>query len=89
MMERETEISNRLGLHARAAGKFVQTAARFGAQITLFAKGKEVNARSILGLMMLAAGKGTPIKLRASGDDADAALDALIDLVDRKFDEAE
>lgn len=87
MAERSSTIVNRRGLHARAAGKLVQTAARFQSTVTLIAKGREVNARSILGVMMLAAGIGTPVTLRAEGDDADAALDTLIDLINRGFDE--
>lgn len=87
MPEQSSTIVNRRGLHARAAGKLVQTAARFRSTVTLLAKGREVNARSILGVMMLAAGIGTPVTLRAEGEDADAALDALIDLINRGFDE--
>lgn len=87
MPEQSSTIVNRRGLHARAAGKLVQTAARFQSTVTLLAKGREVNARSILGVMMLAAGIGTPVTLRAEGEDADAALDALIDLINRGFDE--
>jgi phosphocarrier protein len=87
MPEQSSTIRNRRGLHARAAGKLVQTAARFQSAVTLIAKGREVNARSILGVMMLAAGLGTPVTLRAEGTDADAALEALIDLINRGFDE--
>lgn len=87
MPEQSSTIVNRRGLHARAAGKLVQTAARFQSAITLVARGREVNARSILGVMMLAAGLGTPVTLRAEGEDAEAALIALIDLIDRGFDE--
>lgn len=87
MPEQSSTIRNRRGLHARAAGKLVQTAARFQSAVTLIAKGREVNARSILGVMMLAAGLGTPVTLRAEGTDADAALEALINLINRGFDE--
>ncbi|MCU0754073.1 MAG: HPr family phosphocarrier protein [Xanthomonadales bacterium] len=87
MPEQSSTIRNRRGLHARAAGKLVQTAARFQSSVTLIAKGREVNARSILGVMMLAAGLGTPVTLRADGSDAEAALEALIDLINRGFDE--
>ncbi len=87
MPELSSTIVNRRGLHARAAGKLVQTAARYKSAVTLIAKGREVNARSILGVMMLAAGLGTPVTLRAEGEDAAAALEALIGLINRGFDE--
>jgi phosphocarrier protein HPr len=87
MPEQSTTICNRRGLHARAAGKLVQTAARYKSAVTLITKGREVNARSILGVMMLAAGIGTPVTLRAEGEDAELALEALIGLFDRGFDE--
>jgi phosphocarrier protein len=87
MLEREIVISNRLGLHARAAAKLVQTVGRYSARITLLCKSREVNAQSILGVMMLAAGKGTPLTVRADGADAAAALDAVVDLFTRNFDE--
>lgn len=80
-------IVNRLGLHARAAAKFVKTAAQFQAQILVSRKGQEVSGVSIMGLMMLAASPGTQIDIKSSGDDAQAALAALVDLVERKFDE--
>lgn len=80
-------IANQRGLHARAAAKFVRIADQFTAEITV-AKGEtSVSGRSIMGLMMLAAAKGTQLKLCATGDDAVAALDALTELVARKFDE--
>lgn len=87
MLERETVISNRLGLHARAAAKLVQTVQGFKSTVWLRAKGHEVNARSIMGVMMLAAGTGTPLSVRADGADEDSALAAVIDLIERKFDE--
>ncbi len=87
MLERETIISNRLGMHARAAAKLVQTVQGFQARVWLRAKGHEVDARSIMGVMMLAAGTGTPLGVRAEGIDEAAVLDAVIDLVERKFDE--
>jgi phosphocarrier protein HPr len=89
MAERELTISNKLGLHARAAAKLVQLCARFQSPVFLLCKGKEVNGKSILGVMMLAAGKGTALKLRADGPDADEALTAVEDLFNRKFDEGE
>ncbi|MCK9366202.1 MAG: HPr family phosphocarrier protein [Metallibacterium scheffleri] len=87
MLEREIVISNRLGLHARAAAKLVQAVQGFQAKVWLRAKGHEVDARSIMGVMMLAAGTGTPLGVRADGTDEAAALAAVIDLVERKFDE--
>lgn len=89
MIEHELVIPNKLGLHARAAAKLVQTASRFQAKTEVLCKGREVNAKSILGVMMLAAGRGTPIKLRVEGPDEAEALAAVVDLIQRKFDEAE
>ncbi|AVP99961.1 phosphocarrier protein HPr [Ahniella affigens] len=89
MAERELTISNKLGLHARASAKLVQLASRYKAAVFISARGREVNAKSIMGLMLLAAPKGTPIKLRTDGEDADAALAAAVDLFERKFDEGE
>jgi phosphocarrier protein HPr len=80
-------IVNRLGLHARAAAKFVKTAGAFEAEILVTRKGQEVSGLSIMGLMMLAAGPGSLLEIRAKGKDALAALAALTDLVNRKFDE--
>ncbi len=87
MPERETVISNRLGLHARAAAKLVHTVQGYQSAVWLRARGHEVDARSIMGVMMLAAGSGTPLAVRAEGPDAEAALTAVVDLVERKFDE--
>jgi phosphocarrier protein HPr len=80
-------IVNRRGLHARAAARFVKTAERFRADITVVRKDATVSGLSIMGLMMLAAGPGATLELRASGEDAAAALDALAKLVADKFDE--
>ena len=80
-------IANGRGLHARAAAKFVKSAESFSADIQVTKDDMKVSARSIMGLMMLAAAKGTMIRICASGDDAAAALEALTDLVKRKFDE--
>ena len=87
MAARTVAISNRLGLHARAAAKFVKLAAQFTAEIVVAKGGVEVSGRSIMGLMMLAASPGTSIEIRSSGADAEAALKALVDLVERRFDE--
>ena len=87
MLEREVTISNKLGLHARASAKLVQLLQSYKASAWLVHRGREVNAKSIMGVMMLAAGIGTPLTLRAEGPDEDQALDAVIALFDRKFDE--
>lgn len=87
MVEREITVSNRLGLHARAAAKLVQLSGRYASRVTLLCRGREVNAQSILGVMMLAAGKGVVLSVRADGSDEEAALAAVVDLFDRKFDE--
>lgn len=84
---RQVTICNQRGLHARAAAKFVRTAESFDATVTVVKDGVEVPGRSIMGLMMLAAGPGTDLELRASGSDGAAALEALAELIARKFDE--
>lgn len=89
MKEQTLTLKNRLGLHARAAAKLVHTASSFDAKITLARDGDEVDGKSILGLLLLAAGKGTLLVVRAEGSDEEQALAALRDLVDRKFDEAD
>ncbi|WP_407275310.1 HPr family phosphocarrier protein [Halothiobacillus sp. DCM-1] len=82
-------IINRLGLHARAAAKFSTTAAQFNCQIQVHCHGKTVNGKSIMGLMMLAAAKGTEIQLVTEGEDAEAAIAALTQLIEQRFGEAE
>ena len=84
---RRVTIRNQRGLHARAAAKFVKTAEAYDAEIRVVKDDTEVLGTSIMGLMMLAAGPGTEIDLRATGADAETALDALAQLIDRKFDE--
>ena len=84
---REVTIVNQKGLHARAAAKFVRTAGAFEAAVEVTRDDMTAAGTSILGLMLLAAGIGTTLTLRAEGDDAAAALDALCDLVGRGFDE--
>jgi len=81
------EIRNQRGLHARAAAKFVQALNGFQADVIVVRGDMEVSGRSIMGLMMLAAGPGSVIEIRASGPDAAAALGALESLIGRKFDE--
>jgi phosphocarrier protein len=89
LKEEVLTLRNRLGLHARAAAKFVHAAATFESKITITKDGDEVDGKSILGLLLLAAGKGTALLVKAEGPDEDRALAALRDLVDRRFDEAE
>ena len=89
MLKREVVIINKLGLHARAAAKFVTLAAGFDAEIRLVRGDREVNGKSIMGVMMLAAARGTPLELQASGPEAEQALDQLEDLIRRRFDEDE
>ncbi|ATS31823.1 HPr family phosphocarrier protein [Xanthomonas phaseoli] len=87
MLERELIVSNRLGLHARATAKLVQTLSSYRSNPTLAAKGREVNAKSIMGVMLLAAGQGTSVVVRLDGEDEAEALQALVDLFERRFDE--
>ena len=87
MPSKSVKIANRLGLHARAAAKFVQTAARYGSDIILEMDGKSVNGKSIMGVMMLAASQGSEIEINAEGDDAADALDALETLIADRFGE--
>ena len=87
MIQRDLTIINRLGLHARATAKLVQLLSTFRCQATLEARGREVNAKSIMGVMLLAAGQGTPVTVRVDGEDEAAALDAVAALFDRRFDE--
>ena len=87
VLTRTVVIPNKRGLHARAAAKFVTLAERFGALVDVARDGQIVSARSIMGLMMLGAGRGAEIELRAEGWDAKEALDALAALVEAGFDE--
>jgi phosphocarrier protein HPr len=87
MLEKEIVVSNKLGLHARASAKLVQLVQSFKSTVWLISKGREVNAQSIMGVMMLAAGIGTPLTVRADGQDESEALNAVVDLFNRKFDE--
>ncbi len=86
---REVVIVNKLGLHARAAAKFVTLESGFASQITLKRGKREVNGKSIMGVMMLAAGEGTVVEICAEGDDAGEALDKLATLIEERFDESE
>lgn len=87
MAQRELTIQNKLGIHARPAAQFVKTASRFSCEIRVEKDGEEVDGKSIMGLMMLAAGNGSVITVVAEGDDETAALEAISDLVERKFEE--
>ena len=89
MPQTETEIINKLGLHARASAKLTQTASRFPAEIWLSRNGRRVNAKSIMGVMMLAAGKGSRVIVETSGDEAEAALAAVLTLIADRFGEDE
>ena len=86
-LTRVVTISNKRGLHARAAAKFVTLAERFGACVEVCRDGQSVSARSIMGLMMLGAGQGSTIQLRAEGWDAKEAIEALAELVEAGFHE--
>lgn len=88
MIERSVQIVNKNGLHARPAAEIVKAAARFKADITIVRDDLEVNGKSIMGVMMLAAEYGSTISLRASGPDATEALDALATLIAGKFGES-
>ena len=85
----EATIVNKLGLHARASAKLTQLASGFRSQIHLSRSGRRVNAKSIMGVMMLAAGKGSSISVEAEGEDAEAALSAIGALIADKFGEDE
>ena len=89
MQKRDIEIVNKLGLHARASAKLTQTATRFKCEVNLERNGRRVNAKSIMGVMMLAAGKGVTIQMETEGDDEADAMAALVALIDDKFGEGE
>jgi phosphocarrier protein len=83
------KISNKLGLHARASAKLSKLAGTFRSEVSLARNGRRVNAKSIMGVMMLAAGIGAEVEIETEGDDADAAMTALRALIDDKFGEGE
>ena len=89
MALRECRISNKLGLHARASAKLTQLASSFPCEVWMSRAGRRVNAKSIMGVMMLAAGKGSTVTVETIGADEDAALDAIAALIDDKFGEGE
>jgi phosphocarrier protein len=86
-VQRDVTVQNKLGIHARPASKFVRIASRYQSEILVEKDGDTVNGKSIMGLMMLAAGPGSRIKLVAEGADADQAVRELEDLINRKFEE--
>ncbi len=86
-ISKEFEIVNRLGLHARAASKLVNLSTKFNAEVFLEKDGKEINAKSIMGILILAAAKGTFITVSAEGSDADTAVEAIGDLIKDGFGE--
>ncbi|MBU3608273.1 HPr family phosphocarrier protein [Polynucleobacter nymphae] len=85
----EIEIINKLGLHARASAKLSQLAAQFPCEILLSRNGRQINAKSIMGVMMLAAGIGSTVTLETVGDQADEAIHALTELINNRFGESE
>jgi phosphocarrier protein len=89
VISRELPIINKLGLHARAAAKFVDTSSRFQSKITVTFKGKSVDAKSIMSVLLLAAAKGSVLEISAEGADEDAALDAMEQLLANRFGEPE
>lgn len=89
MQQREVEIINKLGLHARASAKLTQLAGEFQSEVWLSRNGRRVNAKSIMGVMMLAAGKGSKVMIETSGSDEEQALGALTELIQQKFGESE
>ncbi len=89
MVERETVLVNRLGMHARAATKLVQLAQKFKSKIVLIVNSMEADAKSILGLLILAAPMGTKVKVRAEGEDEREAVEAIVKLIEEKFGEEE
>ena len=89
MLKQDIEIINKLGLHARASAKLTQTAGQFTADVFITKAGKRVNAKSIMGVMMLAAGKGVSLELEIAGTDEAEAMAAVIALINNKFGEGE
>ena len=89
MPKAEAQIVNKLGLHARASAKLTQLAAAYPCEVWMERNGRRINAKSIMGVMMLAAGKGTSVTVDCEGADADKALQAILDLIADKFGEGE
>jgi phosphocarrier protein len=89
MISREIEIINKLGLHARASAKLTQLAGKFQSEVWMTRNQRRVNAKSIMGVMMLAAGKGSVVTLEAEGADEEACVEALVQLIEARFGESE
>ena len=89
MLQREVEIVNKLGLHARASAKLTQLAARYQSDVQMSRNGRKVNAKSIMGVMMLAAGKGTKVVIETEGPDETDAMDAIVSLIGECFGEGQ
>ena len=89
MLQREVEIINRLGLHARASARLTQVAGRYKANVWLGRNGRRVNAKSIMGVMMLAAAKGSKVVVETDGPDEEQAMDAITRLIAGRFEEDE
>jgi len=89
MLQREVEVINKLGLHARAAAKLTQLAAKYQSEVSIGRNGRKINAKSIMGVMMLAAGKGAKITLETDGPDEVEAMDAIVALINDYFGEGQ
>ncbi|MDP2832144.1 MAG: HPr family phosphocarrier protein [Pseudomonadota bacterium] len=89
MPERDIEIVNKLGMHARASAKLTQTASSFRCEVWLSRNGRRINGKSIMGVMMLAAARGSSIRLETRGPEEEAAMAALVALIEDKFGEGE
>jgi phosphocarrier protein HPr len=89
MIKRAATISNKLGLHARASAKLTKLAGSFACDVHMARNGRRVNAKSIMGVMMLAAGVGTEVEIETEGSDEQAAMDAIVALIDDKFGEGQ
>lgn len=89
MQQRQIEIANKLGLHARASAKLTQLAGKYRSEVWISRDGRRVNAKSIMGVMMLAAAKGSTVMLETDGPDENEAIDAIAHLIERRFDEGE
>ncbi|HKE40760.1 MAG TPA: HPr family phosphocarrier protein [Casimicrobiaceae bacterium] len=89
MQQREVEIINKLGLHARAAAKLTQLAGKYQSEVALGRNGRKINAKSIMGVMMLAAGKGVKVTLETDGPDEVEAMDAIVALINDYFGEGQ
>jgi phosphocarrier protein len=87
VIRRQVQITNRLGLHARAAARFVHTAARFEARVTAGRDGRVMDGKSILGILLLGASRGTTIEITAEGEDEEEAVETLVTLVESRFGE--